>query len=145
MGASLLLEYRAVRDVRHELRIVCVIGNGVQQLLRRGLDDSLGHDLTNPRTRQLASVHTQAVAFLDPLPPLLDQLVLGRPARNRLTPGAVGELETDRDQLYAAIFETLLSKDLVEVDDLVIFTKGDLKGVSGSTNAMKILEVKAQG
>jgi pyruvate kinase len=54
-------------------------------------------------------------------------------------------LETDRDQLYAAIFKTLLSKDLVEVDDLVIFTKGDLKGVSGSTNAMKILEVKAQG
>jgi len=54
-------------------------------------------------------------------------------------------LETDRDQLYAAIFETLLSKNLVEVDDLVIFTKGDLKGVSGSTNAMKILEVKKQG
>ena len=51
--------------------------------------------------------------------------------------------ETDRDQLYAAIFETLLSKKLVEIDDLVIFTKGDLKGVSGSTNAMKILKVKA--
>ncbi|MDH3428717.1 MAG: pyruvate kinase [Gammaproteobacteria bacterium] len=51
--------------------------------------------------------------------------------------------ETDRDSLYANIFETLLSKDLVEVDDLVIFTKGDLKGISGSTNAMKILEVKA--
>jgi len=54
-------------------------------------------------------------------------------------------LDTDRDRLYANIFETLLSNDLVEVDDLVIFTKGDLKGVSGSTNAMKILEVKAQG
>jgi pyruvate kinase len=54
-------------------------------------------------------------------------------------------LETDRDHLYAAIFETLLSKDLVEVDDLVIFTKGDLKGVSGSTNAMKILDVRQQG
>jgi len=53
--------------------------------------------------------------------------------------------DTDRDHLYANIFETLLSNDLVEVDDLVIFTKGDLKGVSGSTNAMKILEVKAQG
>jgi pyruvate kinase len=52
-------------------------------------------------------------------------------------------LETDRDQLYAAIFETLLSKDLVAIDDLVIFTKGDLKGVSGNTNAMKILQVKA--
>ena len=53
--------------------------------------------------------------------------------------------ETERDRLYANIFETLLSLDLVEVDDLVIFTKGDLKGISGSTNAMKILEVKAQG
>jgi pyruvate kinase len=53
--------------------------------------------------------------------------------------------ETERDRLYANIFETLLSLGLVEVDDLVIFTKGDLKGISGSTNAMKILEVKAQG
>jgi len=52
--------------------------------------------------------------------------------------------ETERDLLYASIFETLLSRGLVEVDDLVIFTKGDLKGISGSTNAMKILEVKAQ-
>jgi pyruvate kinase len=52
--------------------------------------------------------------------------------------------ETQRDHLYASIFEALLSRGLVEVDDLVIFTKGDLKGISGSTNAMKILEVKAQ-
>ena len=52
-------------------------------------------------------------------------------------------LETDRDHLYAAIFETLLSKELVAIGDLVIFTKGDLKGVSGNTNAMKILQVKA--
>ena len=51
--------------------------------------------------------------------------------------------ETDRDKLYAAIFEKLLSKKLVEKDDLVIFTKGDLKGVSGNTNAMKLLQVKA--
>jgi pyruvate kinase len=51
--------------------------------------------------------------------------------------------ETEWDSLYANIFETLLSNKLVEVDDLVIFTKGDLKGVTGSTNAMKILEVKA--
>ncbi len=51
--------------------------------------------------------------------------------------------ETDRDQLYAAIFEKLLSKELVEIDDLVIFTKGDSKGVSGGTNAMKILQVTA--
>ena len=52
--------------------------------------------------------------------------------------------ETERDHLYASIFEALLSRGLVEVDDLVIFTKGDLKGISGNTNAMKILEVKAQ-
>jgi pyruvate kinase len=51
--------------------------------------------------------------------------------------------ETDRDQLYAAIFETLLSKELVEIGDLVIFSKGDSKGVSGGTNAMKILQVTA--
>jgi pyruvate kinase len=51
--------------------------------------------------------------------------------------------ETDRDQLYAAIFEKLLSKDLVEIGDLVIFSKGDSKGVSGGTNAMKILKVTA--
>ena len=52
-------------------------------------------------------------------------------------------LETERDRLYANIFKTLLSKELVDADDLVIFTKGDLKGVSGSTNAMKILEVRS--
>ncbi len=50
---------------------------------------------------------------------------------------------TDMRTLYVDVFETLLSRDLVEVDDLVIFTKGDLDGVSGSTNAMKILKVQA--
>jgi pyruvate kinase len=44
-------------------------------------------------------------------------------------------------RLYQDIFTTLLSKGHVAVDDLVIFTKGDLDGVSGSTNAMKILRV----
>ncbi len=51
--------------------------------------------------------------------------------------------DADRRRLYAGIFETLLSNKLVEVGDLVIFTKGDLEGVSGSTNAMKILQVTA--
>jgi pyruvate kinase len=51
--------------------------------------------------------------------------------------------KTERAYLYAEIFKTMLSKNLVEVDDLVIFTKGDLEGVSGSTNAMKILKVTA--
>lgn len=48
---------------------------------------------------------------------------------------------TDRNRLYADMFATLLSYELVEVGDLVIFTKGDLQGVSGSTNSMTILEV----
>ena len=51
--------------------------------------------------------------------------------------------DEDRSLLYAEIFKTLLTNDLVEVDDLVIFTKGDLEGVSGNTNAMKILKVTA--
>ena len=45
--------------------------------------------------------------------------------------------------LYQEIFRTLLDNELVEENDLVIFTKGDLKGVKGSTNSMKILRVKA--
>ena len=48
---------------------------------------------------------------------------------------------TDARRLYPDIFKTLLEHKLVEVDDLVIFTKGDLDGVTGSTNAMKILKV----
>jgi len=53
--------------------------------------------------------------------------------------------DTDRSRLYADIFKTLLENDLVEIDDLVIFTKGDTEGVSGSTNAMKILKVTGAG
>lgn len=47
----------------------------------------------------------------------------------------------DSNRLYAEVFATLLSRELVEEGDLVIFTKGDLSGVSGSTNAMKIIRV----
>jgi len=50
---------------------------------------------------------------------------------------------TDVRRLYRDIFATLLSNDLVEEEDLVIFTKGDLSGVSGSTNSMKILSVNS--
>jgi len=49
----------------------------------------------------------------------------------------------DIRKLYHDIFDALLSRELVEIDDLVIFTKGDLDGVEGSTNAMKILEVRS--
>ena len=47
----------------------------------------------------------------------------------------------DLQLLYKDIFSTLLANDLVEVGDMVIFTKGDLSGVKGSTNSMKILPV----
>ncbi len=50
---------------------------------------------------------------------------------------------TDVRRLYRDIFKTMLSNDLVEEGDLVIFTKGDLSGVSGSTNSMKILSVNS--
>jgi len=49
----------------------------------------------------------------------------------------------DPRNLYRDIFATLLSNDLVEEDDLVIFTQGDLSGVSGSTNSMKIISVNS--
>jgi pyruvate kinase len=45
--------------------------------------------------------------------------------------------------LYQDIFKVLLSGDHVEVGDIVIFTKGDLDGVEGSTNAMKVVTVQA--
>ncbi|MCH7821323.1 MAG: pyruvate kinase [Proteobacteria bacterium] len=56
-------------------------------------------------------------------------------------PVAFAIQDTRQHRLYIDIFETLLSNNLVEVDDLVIFTKGDLLGVSGSTNSMTILKV----
>ncbi len=44
--------------------------------------------------------------------------------------------------LYRAIFNMLLQLELVNEGDLVILTKGDLTGVTGGTNAMKILRVQ---
>ncbi|MDJ0907750.1 MAG: pyruvate kinase [Woeseiaceae bacterium] len=48
---------------------------------------------------------------------------------------------TELRRLYQDVFNSLLGRALVEVGDLVIITKGDLDGVSGSTNAMKIITV----
>jgi len=45
--------------------------------------------------------------------------------------------------LYQDIFDTLLANKLVEIDDLAILTKGDLDGVSGSTNSMTVIKIKA--
>lgn len=52
---------------------------------------------------------------------------------------------TDPQTLYGSIFKTLLSNQLVEEGDLVIFTQGDLSGVSGTTNSMKIFSVTTSG
>jgi pyruvate kinase len=45
--------------------------------------------------------------------------------------------------LYQDIFDTLLNNGLVEVDDLAILTKGDLDGVSGSTNSMTVIQIRS--
>jgi pyruvate kinase len=50
---------------------------------------------------------------------------------------------TDTRLLYRDIFSTLLSHELVDEGDRVIFTQGDLSGVSGSTNSMKIISVNS--
>jgi len=44
-------------------------------------------------------------------------------------------------ELYHLIFDRLLGLGLVEINDLVILTKGDLSGVSGGTNSMQIVRV----
>ena len=49
--------------------------------------------------------------------------------------------KSDRRALYRDIFSTLLQHKLVKEGDRVIFTKGDLDGVSGGTNSMQIIEV----
>jgi pyruvate kinase len=57
------------------------------------------------------------------------------------------EFEVDQSSprsLYQDIFNALLAGGHVEEGDLVIFTKGDLDGVEGSTNAMKVVTVRAQ-
>ena len=46
-------------------------------------------------------------------------------------------------ELYRDVFKTLLDKKLVAEGDLVLLTKGDLAGVSGGTNSMKIVKVDA--
>ena len=43
--------------------------------------------------------------------------------------------------LYRDVFTTLLEGGLVSEGDLVLLTKGDLAGVSGGTNSMKIVAV----
>ncbi len=54
------------------------------------------------------------------------------------------EIDTDNPRdLYQDVFDTLLANNLVEVGDLAILTKGDLDGVSGSTNSMTLIKIKS--
>jgi len=48
------------------------------------------------------------------------------------------------DDLYHDIFQRLLGLGQAEEGDLLIFTKGDMRGVAGGTNAMTILPVTSQ-
>ena len=48
---------------------------------------------------------------------------------------------TDSATLYPAIFDRLLELGLVDINDLIILTKGELSGVSGGTNSLQILRV----
>ena len=52
------------------------------------------------------------------------------------------EIDVDKPKaLYQDIFKKLIDQGLAKAGDLAILTKGDLDGISGSTNALKILEV----
>jgi pyruvate kinase len=51
------------------------------------------------------------------------------------------EVVSDELLLYRSIFDRLLELKLVDQGDLVILTKGELAGVSGGTNSLRILKV----
>ena len=52
--------------------------------------------------------------------------------------------DSHSDDLYHGIFQRLLNLGQAEEGDLLIFTKGDMRGVAGGTNAMTILRVTSQ-
>lgn len=58
-----------------------------------------------------------------------------------VTPVAFNTKPPDLSTLYRDVFATLLDESLVAEGDLVLLTKGDLAGVSGGTNSMKIVGV----
>ena len=51
-------------------------------------------------------------------------------------------IHTDPAVLYPSIFKSVIALGLCVPGDLIIVTKGELSGVSGGTNSMKILEVR---
>ncbi|MBT8077461.1 MAG: pyruvate kinase [Gammaproteobacteria bacterium] len=46
-----------------------------------------------------------------------------------------------KEHIYEDTFATLKTHELVDEGDLVIYTRGDLHGVAGATNTMKIIQV----
>ena len=59
-------------------------------------------------------------------------------------PVAFDIVHTDSQRIFQDVFKVLLEMQAVNPGDLVIITKGDLEGVSGGTNGMKILRVTSQ-
>jgi pyruvate kinase len=57
-------------------------------------------------------------------------------------PVAFDVTHTDPEILYPSIFQILIELKLCAAGDLIIATKGELRGVSGGTNSMKILQVR---
>jgi pyruvate kinase len=53
----------------------------------------------------------------------------------------VGAAGNSTATLYRALFTRLLELRLVDMNDLVILTKGEASGVQGGTNSMQILKV----
>jgi pyruvate kinase len=56
-------------------------------------------------------------------------------------PVAFDITHTDTQRMYQEVFEVLLDLGHVREGDLVIITQGELSGVAGRTNSMKILPV----
>jgi pyruvate kinase len=56
-------------------------------------------------------------------------------------PVAYDITHTDPQALYHSLFHLMLELELVSEGDLVILTKGELSGIAGGTNSMKILRV----
>jgi pyruvate kinase len=59
-------------------------------------------------------------------------------------PVAFDVTDPHADNLYHDIFQRLIELGQAEEGDLLIFTKGDMRGVAGGTNAMTILPVTSQ-
>jgi pyruvate kinase len=57
-------------------------------------------------------------------------------------PVAFDVTHTEPERLYGAIFRQLVELGLASEGDRIILTKGELSGVAGGTNSMKILQVR---